>query len=335
MDNINDNFTVSVIIPAYNAANHIARAIDSVLSQSHKPDEIIIIDDGSTDDTQSIVQKYLPNVTYIYQANAGVSAARNTGIETANSEWIAFLDSDDEWSTDILKLQIELLKQHPHLVWTTANYTVCLCDEQRKRPIIEPLQAANILNGKTFHEDFFSAFKRKAAGWTGTMLIKKSVLIDNNSFNPTLKTAEDIDLWFRIAMDHPQIGYIPQSLATYHISTPHSITKSIRTIEAQSQVLKANLKLAAEKNKLTAIEPCVARIVSIWIRGLLFQNQPQQIKNLMMDFGRLLNPCFKLLVNILMLSPKTTAACCHTISKILRSLKLRKKLTNPPPKIQN
>ena len=101
--------TVSVVIPVYNSSEYIARTIESVLAQTHKPDEIIVVDDGSTDETRQKVTQYEPKVKYIYQTNAGTSAARNTGIKTSSSEWIAFLDADDEWLPEYLQKQLALL----------------------------------------------------------------------------------------------------------------------------------------------------------------------------------------------------------------------------------
>ena len=96
--------SVTVIIPAYNRRHLISRSLDSVLTQTHPANEIIVVDDGSTDDTKSLVLDRYPGVNYIYQDNRGVSAARNTGIDKAKSEWLAFLDSDDEWLPRKLEL---------------------------------------------------------------------------------------------------------------------------------------------------------------------------------------------------------------------------------------
>jgi glycosyltransferase involved in cell wall biosynthesis len=89
---------ISVVIPTYNRARLIARAIESVLGQTRKADEIIVIDDGSTDDTRQRVEPYLSSIRYIYQKNAGASASRNHGVEAATYPWVAFLDSDDLWT---------------------------------------------------------------------------------------------------------------------------------------------------------------------------------------------------------------------------------------------
>ncbi|MHC5139531.1 MAG: glycosyltransferase family 2 protein, partial [Planctomycetota bacterium] len=104
-----EKLTISAVIPAYNAAKYIARSIDSVLAQTHPVDEIVIVDDGSTDNTAAIIKDYGDKVRYIHQPNAGVSAARNTGIEAATGNWIAFLDADDEWLPEKIKRQVENL----------------------------------------------------------------------------------------------------------------------------------------------------------------------------------------------------------------------------------
>jgi GT2 family glycosyltransferase len=111
---------VSVVIPTYNRATIIGRAIESALAQTHRNIEIVIADDGSSDDTRTIVESYGPRVVYVRQANAGVSAARNFGMRHARGEFIAFLDSDDSWEPWKLEAQVAALRRHPKagLVWT-------------------------------------------------------------------------------------------------------------------------------------------------------------------------------------------------------------------------
>ncbi|MDQ7045188.1 MAG: glycosyltransferase family A protein, partial [Sulfurimonas sp.] len=105
---------ISVVIPTYNRYDFLKRALASVYTQTHLPDEVIVIDDGSTDKTSEI-QKDFPQIIYIYQKNAGVSSARNLGIKNAKYEWIAFLDSDDTWDEDKLKKQIEFHTNNPEI----------------------------------------------------------------------------------------------------------------------------------------------------------------------------------------------------------------------------
>ena len=107
-----DNPTVSVIIPTYNRAHTLGRAIDSVLHQTHPADEIIIVDDGSTDDTAALLENY-SDLIHLEQKNAGVSTARNTGIAQASSSWIALLDSDDEWLPSKLQHQLATIAEQP------------------------------------------------------------------------------------------------------------------------------------------------------------------------------------------------------------------------------
>jgi len=106
---MSENYNISVIIPTYNRYEVLQRALNSVYSQTHKPKEIIVIDDGSTDNTSQI-QNLFPQIKYYYQENSGVSSARNLGIKNSVSEWIAFLDSDDEWHEKKLKEHVELHK---------------------------------------------------------------------------------------------------------------------------------------------------------------------------------------------------------------------------------
>jgi glycosyltransferase involved in cell wall biosynthesis len=96
---------ISVIIPTWNRAERLVNALQSVFSQSRPPAEVIVVDDGSTDNTREIVRRQFPDARYLFQQNKGVSSARNTGIAAANGNWIALLDSDDHWEPDKLKQQ--------------------------------------------------------------------------------------------------------------------------------------------------------------------------------------------------------------------------------------
>ena len=149
------SITVSAVIPAYNAGKYVGRAIESVLAQTRKADEIIVVDDGSTDDTAEVVERFGDAVRFIRQENAGASFARNTGIEAATSDWIAFLDADDEWLPNKLKLQTEHLERNPNLVWTTGNYIRCYCSRDRRHDDMsaERLASAKAVMGRKEYFD--------------------------------------------------------------------------------------------------------------------------------------------------------------------------------------
>src|SRR5690349_8009529 len=112
---------VSVIIPTYNRAYCLEAAIQSALKQTYAGKEIIVVDDGSTDETKSLLAKYSSNVRILHQSNAGVGAARNAGVRAARGEWIAFLDSDDEWIPEKIDVQMRALTQYPRAVAHSTN----------------------------------------------------------------------------------------------------------------------------------------------------------------------------------------------------------------------
>ena len=114
---------ISVIIPTFNRVEFISEAIDSVLSQTYSNFEIIVVDDGSTDNTKQLLTKYGSRITYDFQENKGVSSARNKGLDIAKGEWIAFLDSDDIWLPEKLSLQMQDLEQHVPLLHINLDST--------------------------------------------------------------------------------------------------------------------------------------------------------------------------------------------------------------------
>jgi glycosyltransferase involved in cell wall biosynthesis len=328
------HLSISVVIPAYNAAKFIVRAIDSVLAQSRRPDEVIVVDDGSTDETADKIKKFGSQIRYIYQENAGAGVARNTGIEAAGGEWIAFLDADDEWLPERLGRQCGLLGRNEHLVWVGANFYRCLCDENRRRADVTPDRLKKVLKSKEYFDDFFTTSLPHGCGWTGTMLIKKEILQEAGMFRAGLNIAEDTDLWFRIACRRPRIGYVAEPLAVYHMNTAASLMQRHKELKFQSELVTGQMEFAAGQGRLEAFEPCVARAVSAHIRGLLFENRPDQINDLMERFGRLLTLRFKAVVGLMLVFPRATAIILHMISKIVRAFNLRKEAVRRPGQVR-
>ncbi|MBI3266153.1 MAG: glycosyltransferase [Chlamydiae bacterium] len=192
--------SVSLIIPTYNRASFLKEALDSVFDQERRPDEIIVIDDGSTDETQRIVNSF-KDIHYFYQPNQGVSSARNQGIKMAQAEWITFLDSDDLWLPDKLKVQLEITQAYPYF---QIFYTDEIWIRKGKR----------VNQGKRHS---------KYGGWIfeqclplciispSSMMIHKNIFKTIGFFDESLPACEDYDLWLRTALRHP-IYFFPKPL---------------------------------------------------------------------------------------------------------------------------
>jgi len=327
-------FNVSVVIPAYNIGKLVARAIDSVLAQTHQPDEIIVVDDGSTDDTASVIKSYGSKVHYIYQDNLGLAGARNTGIRAANCEWVAFLDGDDEWLDNNLKLQLQLLKQNPHLVWSMGNFDTFLESEDSRQPYITLEKAYKLLAGKDYFDDFFDAYRRDLPRHSNTVIIKRVILQRAGLFRQKLRYAEDMDMWFRMAIHWPQVGFVAESIAVYYVQRPGSLidhTKSVKKMKVLCGIISNSMKLAREHNRTKKFEPCARLLLRKSIRSSLFEyHMAATVRETINRFNYLLPPAYKIFIRLLTQFPRTTATIMHTISRIVRSLNLRRRVVRLP-----
>jgi len=196
-------YSVTVVIPTYNRAAMLVNAIESVQRQTFPATEIIVVDDGSTDHTAKIMQQQFASVTYIKTHHAGVSSARNIGIKNANSEWIAFLDSDDEWSEKKLQYQILNLQQNP-------NYLLCHTDEiwVRNGVRVNPMQKHKKRGGHIYRHCL-----PLCAISPSTAIIHRSIFDTIGLFDVELPACEDYDLWLRICAIHPTL-YQEEKLVT-------------------------------------------------------------------------------------------------------------------------
>jgi glycosyltransferase involved in cell wall biosynthesis len=321
-------FHISVVIPAYNAGAFIERAVRSVLAQSRPADEIIVVDDGSRDNTADVVGRFSDQVKLIRQANAGVSAARNAGICAAAGDWITFLDADDEWLPDYLKKQIELLSRNPHLVWSAANYETC-CDN-RHAAEMDPALAERLLGGSDYFADYFEAYSRGFVGCSDTMLIRKTVLLEAGLFPVNLRIAEDIDLWWRIAYRYPQVGFVPQPLAKYYVGIPQSGVKQFADVSGFCHFIRCHLDLSEQFHRKQAMEPAAKMMLRLWIRGMLFDARGRDIRRLLREFSVLYPAWYRIWMTLLTAFPQFTAAACRGISRIVRTFHLRRRVVAPP-----
>lgn len=277
---------ISVIIPAYNAAAYIERALRSVLNQTHAADEVIVVDDGSSDNTADILKKYQNQIISIRQPNAGVGAARNTGIRAASGDWIAFLDADDEWLPEKLELQCAYHREHPDIIWSSANYYRCHCSKNHRRT--EDLSSTQGVAKDTF-DDYLQAFEARAKGHTDTMFIQKETLLKTGLFYEPQKTLEDDDLWFRLGYLNLRFGFIAQPLAVYHLGTEQSITKNYIQPQWIDLFLSRHIALARQAHKMESFHRCAAGMLGFWIYKLLLGNQGGDVRELLRKRGELLS----------------------------------------------
>jgi len=193
MANRNPKPSVSVIIPTYNRGWTLRAAVDSVLTQTYRDFELIVVDDGSTDDTVEILPSYGPDIQVLRQANAGVSAARNTGVRSAKGAFIAFLDSDDRWFPDKLGVQVDFFASHPEAV-------ICQTEETwiRKGKRVNPKKVHEKPSGRIFKASLALCLVSPSA-----VMLRKALFDEIGGFDETLPACEDYDLWLRVSARYP------------------------------------------------------------------------------------------------------------------------------------
>ncbi|MCP2520499.1 glycosyltransferase [Candidatus Aminicenantes bacterium AC-708-M15] len=257
---------VSVIIPTYNRASFLKEAIESVLNQEYSDFELIIIDDGSTDNTKEIIKQYEGKLKYYYQSHKGVSPARNAGLKLARGDFIAFLDSDDLWKKEKLKIQVEFMKSHPEIM-------VCYTEEIWIRKGVR-------VNPKKKH--------KKYSGWIfdkvvpicllslSSALFRKKLFEEVGVFDENLPACEDYDLGLRIACKYP-IHLIKEPLIIKRGGHPDQLSKKYWGMDrfrimALEKILKENLR--KEWRELVIKE--IIKKCTILANGCLKRNKKEE-----------------------------------------------------------
>ena len=212
---------VSVVIATYNRSRFLCQTIESALSQTYKDYEIIIVDDGSTDDTKEALKFFDGKIRYFYQENQGISAAKNRGVNESVGEFIAFVDDDDIWLPEKLDEQMQFIERHPQLAFVCSE--VITIDEHGnflahwRKPKDQKISDnfENLYDGNFIH--------------VPTVLLRKKCFIEIGGFDEKLMTTEDYDLWLRLAKRHP-FRYMDKPLAKYRIHK-NQTTKNVKKLE--------------------------------------------------------------------------------------------------------
>ena len=225
---------VSVVIPTYNRADLVGRAIQSVLDQTYRNFEIIVIDDASTDDTQHVVESFTDKrIRFIkHHENSGGPAARNSGIRAARGEYVAFLDSDDEWLPNKLDKQIALFEESSPSVGVVYCLDYGRNDDTGR--VVWQMSSEEMRRG-----DLYSSF---LSGWcpaiTSSVVVLAPVLKEAGMFDESLPSFEDYDLWLRITKSY-EFDFVEEPLVVVH---KHSRSRFSTDLEAHAEGLECILK---------------------------------------------------------------------------------------------
>jgi glycosyltransferase involved in cell wall biosynthesis len=238
--------SISAVTPTYNRAHLITDALDSILMQSYAVDEIIVVDDGSTDNTETVVNSWAAqagqdtSVVYVRQDNAGGNFARNRGIEKAKGNVIAFLDSDDVWAVDKLEKQMAVLEADPDLgaVYCGIREVVIGSDDAAEVPVRSYPQG----------ELFDALLVSDVTAPTSCYVVRREVFETAGMFDTNLQARQDWDMWIRIAKEF-KIGAVPEALTDLRgHDGPRTVSDPTRELNAYRVILEKYAPLRATKS---------------------------------------------------------------------------------------
>ncbi len=230
---------VSVIIPAYNAEKWLGRTLESVLAQTYAPHEILVVDDGSKDGTAQLAESFGPRITCIRQVNAGAAAAENHALRRMTGDWMALLDADDYWEPYRLEAGVALVRQHPELRWVAGSYLCWWPDGAKTRMPVGELFETDPERDIVI-PDFFAVARQPGAFATCAFLIRRDVFDEVGFFDERMRTAYDLDMWYRIAVRYPAIGFVKRPVFVYDRRFEGSLTRVNRSISAYYWLLVSN-----------------------------------------------------------------------------------------------
>ena len=243
--------TFSVVIPVFNGASTLRRAIDSVLAQSYPAAEIIVVDDGSTDDTPAVINSLRGRVRGLRQPNAGVSAARNAGAEHATSEWLAFLDADDWYYRDRLLRHAEWIARDPSLDFLTGDYEYRDADGTLVSRSMEITEAGRALLARAagarevlMGPDDMTHFLERHFGDTHTLSVPRRTLLELGGYPVGRAVSEDVSFLIRLCARSRRVGVICEPLGVYCIHGASATRKD--PLRSQQLTLQTLLPLRGE-----------------------------------------------------------------------------------------
>ncbi len=260
---------IAVVIPTYNRYKLLQRAINSIFAQTYKPSEIIVVDDGSTDNTSNI-KKEFPSVKYIYQKNSGVSSARNRGIKSVCSEWIAFLDSDDEWYPTKLEEQVKFHQKYSDIFMSYTDETW----------IRDGVSVHIPKKFKKIGEDVFAENLSCCHIAPSSVLLHRNLFDLVGMFDERLEVCEDYDLWLRISLNHT-VALVDQKLIKKYAGHEDQLSfkywgmDRFRVITLEKFLVDTN---SLDPKKKICIKKELLRKYSLLLKGALKHNRDKDVE---------------------------------------------------------
>lgn len=258
---------VDVIIPTFNRADVMVKAIESVLSQTYKNFILHIVDDGSTDNTQRVLEQYKshPQVKVYFQKNAGVSSARNLAAKTAEGQWISFLDSDDEWMPHKLETQIKYLSQNPECQFLHSE-ELWIRNGVRVNPKVKHLKSNDNIFIRSLDFCIISP---------STVILTRELFLTHQGFDEEFVVCEDYDLWLKILLKE-EIGFISTPLIEKHGG--HSDQLSTKFVAMDYWRIKSLVNLYQDKtasvDQKKAIKDVIIKKSDLLLKSYIkYQNQ--------------------------------------------------------------
>jgi glycosyltransferase involved in cell wall biosynthesis len=261
--------SVSVIIPTHNRVDVVLRALSSVFTQTRPPDEVIVVDDGSTDDTPDRIPELFPEAVFLRQENQGVSAARNRGIHEARGDLLAFLDSDDEWLPLKLERQLQELEKSPELPLCHTN-EIWIRNGRR----VNPMKKHRKYGGRIFDKCLPLCIISPSSA-----LLHRSLLDRVGLFDESLPVCEDYDLWLRICALHPVL-YLKEPLIVKYGGHSDQLSRRHRgmdrfRIRALEKVIDSGALSEADHN--AAIRALLEK-TEIYLSGAIKRDKQEEVE---------------------------------------------------------
>lgn len=261
---------VSVIIPAYNGDRYLAAAINSILAQTYQDYEIVVVDDGSTDNTPQVVQQYGGRVQYLSQANQGVAASRNLGLTASRGEYIAFLDQDDVFLPHKLASQVSLLSQDPKLGMINSGWQITNQQGQVQAAVepwrqIPQLSSANLIIWKPV--------------FLGAMMFRRSWLELTAGFDTSLSQTPDVDLVMRLAMIGCPAAWVEQTTVQYRQHEANASQDALLQAQELNQITARFFEQSSLTPEIKALEAQSRYQSLVWSAWRLHQRYRPEMSN--------------------------------------------------------